>query len=62
MTLWARLARSRMLFSSCSYRQWNELSFDHKALNQHRADRVKVVIVTASKRTCAGLCHLGNNK
>lgn len=30
MTLWALLERTRMLFSSCSYRHWNKLSRLHK--------------------------------
>lgn len=30
MTLSARLERTRMLFSSCSYLHWNKLSIDHK--------------------------------
>ena len=47
---------------SIKSRQTLELNFILRALNQHGADRVKVVIVTASERTCAGLRHLGDRK
>lgn len=47
---------------SSKTRQTLELDFIFRALNQHGADGVQVVIVTASQRARAGLCHLGDVK
>lgn len=53
---------SEKLEESIKTRQTLELDFIFRALNQHGADRVKVVIVTTSERTCAGLRHLSDRK
>lgn len=44
------------------YIQTLQVDFVFRTLNQNRADRIKVVIVTASERACPGLRYLGNNK